>query len=89
MLAPELKAVLLAKIGQEIDSLVERSQAAANAHPLREDAWISPQQEQESEQFALEAERLNDFREAIEEDSVDPAELAFFVDGLVKRPGEQ
>jgi CheY-like chemotaxis protein len=53
------------------------------------DDWISPEQEQESEQFALEADRLNDLMEAIDGDTVDPAELVFFVDRLVKRQGEQ
>jgi hypothetical protein len=89
MLSPEQKALLLAMIGQEIDSLIERSQAAVNAHPLREDDWISPEQAEESEQFALEFERLNDLMEAIEGDTVDPAELAYFVDRMVKGQGEQ
>jgi RNase adaptor protein for sRNA GlmZ degradation len=89
MLAPEQKAVLLAKIDQEIDYLVARAEAIATAHPLSEDDCITREVERESEQLAREADRLHDFREAIEGDSISPIELSYFVDQLVKRQRQQ
>ena len=78
MITPDQTNQLLAKIDQEIALLGKLVQAAANSHPLREDDYITREQERESAQLIGETDRLNEFREAQESHAIDPDVVARF-----------